>query len=94
MKKRKVTLRSSWRARSRFVRFAITGLVLLVAVACLLFVLENQQLVVVSFFGFSSPELQVSIVGVVAFLVGMIMGGLMVAVYALRSRRRVRQVSH
>jgi uncharacterized integral membrane protein len=76
------------------VRFAITGLVLLVAVACLLFVLENQQLVVVSFFGFSSPELRVSIVGVVAFLAGMIMGGLMVAVFALRSRRRVRQVSH
>jgi uncharacterized integral membrane protein len=94
MKRRKVTLRSSWRAGSRFMRFAITGLVLLVAVACLLFVLENQQLVVVSFFGFASPELQVSIVGVVAFLAGMIMGGLMVAVYALRSRRRVRQVPH
>ncbi|MCP1417743.1 putative integral membrane protein [Pseudomonas laurylsulfativorans] len=75
-------------------RFAIIGLILLVAVACLLFVLENQQLVVVSFFGFSSPQLQISIVGVVAFLAGMILGGLMVAVYALRSRRGVRQVSH
>jgi uncharacterized integral membrane protein len=70
------------------------GLVLLFAVACLLFVLENQQRVVVSFFGFSSPELRVSIVGVVAFLAGVLVGGLMVAVYALRARRRVRQISH
>lgn len=87
-------MRNNGRAGSRFVRVAITGLVLLVAVACLLFVLENQQLVVVSFFGFSSPELQVSMVGIFAFLTGMIMGGLMVAVNALRSRRRVRQVPH
>lgn len=79
---------------SRFKRFAITGLILLVAVACLFFVLENQQLVVVFFLGFSSPPLQVSIVGVVAFLIGMIVGGLMAAIYALRSRRRVRQVAH
>lgn len=75
-------------------RLAIMGLVLLFAVACLLFVLENQQRVVVSFFGFSSPELRVSIVGVVAFLAGVLVGGLMVAVYALRARRRVRQISH
>ncbi|MDI1333065.1 LapA family protein [Pseudomonas sp.] len=94
MRKRKVAVRSSWSVESRFKRFAITGLVLLVAVACLLFVLENQQLVAVSFLGFSSPQMQVSLVGVVAFLVGMIAGGLMTAVYALRSRRRVRQVSH
>lgn len=87
-------MRSSWGAKSRFSRLAITGLVVLVALACLLFVLENQQLVVVSFFGFSSPQLQVSIVGVISFLVGMIVGGLMVAAYALRSRRRARQVSH
>ncbi|MGE8148281.1 LapA family protein [Pseudomonas frederiksbergensis] len=79
---------------SRFKRFAMTGLILFVAVTCLLLVLENQQLVVVSFFGFSSPPLQVSIVGVVAFLVGMIVGGFMAAVYALRSRRRVRQGAH
>lgn len=94
MKKRTVTLRASGRAGSRFVRLAIMGLVLLFAVACLLFVLENQQRVVVSFFGFSSPELRVSIVGVVAFLAGVLVGGLMVAVYALRARRRVRQISH
>lgn len=87
-------VRSSWSVGSRFKWYAITGLVLLVTVACLLFVLENQQLVTVSFLGFSSPQLQVSIVGVGAFLVGMIAGGLMVAICALRARRRGRQVSH
>ncbi|PMZ88104.1 DUF1049 domain-containing protein, partial [Pseudomonas sp. FW215-T2] len=53
----------------------ITGLVLLISVACLLFVLENQQLVVVSFLGFSLPQLQISMFGVASFLVGMIFGG-------------------
>ncbi|WP_092279419.1 lipopolysaccharide assembly protein LapA domain-containing protein [Pseudomonas prosekii] len=90
---RKITVTSSWRDKSSFKRLAITGLVLLVAIACLLFVLENQQLVVVSFFGFSSPQLQVSILGVVSFLVGMVVGGLMVSAYALRSWRRGRQAS-
>lgn len=94
MKKRKVAVRSSWSVGSRFKWFAITGLVSLVTVACLLFVLENQQLVIVSFLGFSSPQLQVSIVGVVAFLVGMIAGVLMAAAYALSARWRGRRVSH
>ncbi|MDO9327517.1 MAG: LapA family protein [Pseudomonas sp.] len=94
MRKRKPTVASSWRDKSRFKRLAITGLALIVAVACLLFVLENQQLVVVSFFGFSSPQLQVSIFGVVSFLIGMIVGGLMVSAYALRSRRRGGQASN
>ncbi|WP_223537404.1 hypothetical protein, partial [Pseudomonas sp. GL-B-16] len=62
----------SWRDSSRFKRFVITGFVLFVSIPCLLFVLENQQFVVISFLGFSSPQLQLSIFGVVSFLVGMI----------------------
>ncbi len=65
----------SWRDSSRFKRFVITGFVLFVSIPCLLFVLENQQFVVISFLGFSSPQLQLSIFGVVSFLVGMIVGG-------------------
>ncbi|MNC31991.1 hypothetical protein D3C87_1942110 [compost metagenome] len=52
--------------------------------------LENQQLVAVSFLGFSSPQLQLSIFGVVSFLVGMIVGGGVVSAYALRVRSRGR----
>ncbi|MNI97038.1 hypothetical protein D3C73_1556090 [compost metagenome] len=67
----------------------ITGLVLLISIPCLLFVLENQQLVVVSFIGFSSPELQISMFGVASFLVGMIFGGgIVVAHFLGRARGR------
>lgn len=65
----------------------ITGLVLLISITSLLFVLENQQLVVVSLFGFSSPQLQISMFGVASFLMGMIFGGGVVVVHFLRGRR-------
>lgn len=80
----------SWRDKSRIKRFMITGLVLLISVACLLFVLENQQLVVVSFLGFSSPQLQISMFGVSSFLMGMIFGGGVVVAHFLGVRRRGR----
>lgn len=80
----------SWRDKSRIKRFMITGLVLLISIACLLFVLENQQLVVVSFLGFSSPQLQISMFGVASFLVGMIFGGGIVVAHFLAGRKRVR----
>jgi uncharacterized integral membrane protein len=65
----------------------ITGLVLLISITSLLFVLENQQLVVVSFFGFSSPQLQISMFGVASFLMGMIFGGGVVVAHFLGKRR-------
>lgn len=77
----------SWRDKSRIKRFMITGLVLLISITSLLFVLENQQLVVVSLFGFSSPQLQISMFGVASFLMGMIFGGGVVVVHFLRGRR-------
>ncbi len=77
---------SRWRDRSRFKRLVITGLLLLISIACLLFVLENQKLIVVSFFGFSSPQLQVSIFVLGSFLVGTVVGGLLMSASALRRR--------
>ncbi|PPK38321.1 hypothetical protein CD175_10915 [Pseudomonas laurylsulfatiphila] len=65
----------------------ITGLVLLISITSLLFVLENQQLVVVSFFGFSSPQLKISMFGVASFLMGMIFGGGVVVAHFLGRRR-------
>jgi uncharacterized integral membrane protein len=77
----------SWRDKSRIKRFMITGLVLLISITSLLFVLENQQLVVVSLFGFSSPQLQISMFGVASFLMGMIFGGGVVVAHFLGRRR-------
>ena len=77
----------SWRDKSRFTRFMISGLVLLISITSLLFVLENQQLVVVSLFGFSSPQLQISMFGVASFLMGMMFGGGFVVAHFLRRRR-------
>jgi uncharacterized integral membrane protein len=57
------------------------------SITCLLFVLENQQLVVVSFFGFSSPQLKISMFGVASFLMGMIFGGGVVVAHFLGRRR-------
>ncbi|PYY71627.1 hypothetical protein CRX42_05315 [Pseudomonas jessenii] len=77
----------SWLDKGRIKRVMITGLVLLMSITCLLFVLENQQLVVVSFFGFSSPQLQISMFGVASFLVGMIFGGGVVVAHFLGRKR-------
>lgn len=81
--------------KSRFKQVLVIGLVMVVAVACLLFVLENQEFVTVSFLGFSAPQLQVSVLVIMSFLVGMIAGGLMASASALRSTRKKRlQAAH
>ncbi|WP_131671660.1 LapA family protein [Pseudomonas parakoreensis] len=48
--------------------------VLLLVLVVLAFVLENQQSVSLLFMGFSGPQLPVSIVAVLALLIGMIIG--------------------
>ncbi|WP_248805779.1 hypothetical protein [Pseudomonas sp. MWU13-2100] len=66
----------------------ITGFVLLISItSLLLFVLENQQLVVVSLFGFSSLQLQISLFGVALFLMWMIFAGAVVVAHFLGRRR-------
>jgi uncharacterized integral membrane protein len=47
---------------------------LLMVLVVLAFVLENQQSVTLLFFGFSGPQLPVSVVAVLALLVGMLIG--------------------
>ncbi|ROM71259.1 hypothetical protein BK653_05085 [Pseudomonas brassicacearum] len=51
--------------------------VLLVVLVVLAFVLENRQLVPLSFLGWSGPQLPVSMIAIVALLVGMLIGPLL-----------------
>jgi uncharacterized integral membrane protein len=50
--------------------------VLLLVLAILAFVLENQQSVSLLFLGWAGPQLPVSVVTVVALLIGMLIGPL------------------
>jgi lipopolysaccharide assembly protein A len=48
--------------------------VLLLVLAILAFVLENQQTISLMFLGWAGPELPVSVVAIVALLIGMLAG--------------------
>ncbi|MGE8066793.1 lipopolysaccharide assembly protein LapA domain-containing protein [Pseudomonas sp. NPDC089569] len=52
--------------------FAVFGLLLVLAVVT--FVLENQQSVSLLFFGWAGPQLPVSVILVSALLIGMLIG--------------------
>ena len=58
-------------------RIVILLSMLVLVLAILAFVLENQQLVSLSFLGFSGPQLPMSLVVVITLLVGMIAGPVM-----------------
>jgi uncharacterized integral membrane protein len=64
--------------------FGIFSLLLVLAV--LVFVLENQQSVSLLFLGWSGPQLPVSVVTVGALLAGMVMGPL-ISVFVSRAAR-------
>lgn len=55
-------------------RILLAVFVLLLVLAVLVFVLENQQSVTLEFLGWDGPELPVSLVIVVVLLVGMVVG--------------------
>ncbi|MDR6956343.1 putative integral membrane protein [Pseudomonas brassicacearum] len=55
-------------------RILLAVLVLLAILAVLSFVLENQQQVSLLFLGWSGPQLPVSLIAILALLVGMLMG--------------------
>lgn len=55
-------------------RIMLGVFLLLMVLVVLAFVLENQQSVSLLFFGFSGPQLPVSVVAVLALLVGMLIG--------------------
>ena len=70
-------------------RVALVLIVLIVALAILAFVLENQQDVALAFLGWSTPELPVSVFVTLALIVGMLVGPLL----SLLVRRKKRQKS-
>ncbi|PAW51931.1 hypothetical protein CKQ80_22455 [Pseudomonas moraviensis] len=55
-------------------RILLGVFILLLVLVILAFVLENQQSVSLLFMGFSGPQLPVSVVAVLALLIGMIIG--------------------
>lgn len=55
-------------------RILISVLILMLVLAILAFVLENQQSVSLLFLGWAGPQLPVSVVTVGALLVGMLIG--------------------
>lgn len=62
----------------RSVKRVLLGVfVLLLALAILLFVLENQQSVSLLFLGWSGPQIPLSVVVVLTLLVGMVIGPLL-----------------
>ena len=69
-------------------RVALVLIVLIVALAILAFVLENQQDVALAFLGWSTPELPVSVFVTLALIVGMLVGPVL---GFLASRKRSRK---
>jgi putative membrane protein len=55
-------------------RILLAVFVLLLVLAILAFVLENQQSVTLLFLGWAGPQLPVSLITVLALLVGMVIG--------------------
>ena len=58
-------------------RILLGVFLLLMVLIVLAFVLENQQSVALLFLGFSGPQLPVSVVAVLALLIGMLIGPLL-----------------
>ncbi|TWC18872.1 MULTISPECIES: LapA family protein [unclassified Pseudomonas] len=71
-----------------FKRLAVVVLALLVAVAIVLFVLENNQPVALLFLGWSAPQLPVSVFVLLALLLGMVFGPLLT--WFVGGRRRLK----
>ena len=67
-------------------RVALVLIVLIVALAILAFVLENQQDVALAFLGWSTPELPVSVFVTLALVVGMLVGPVLSLL--VRSKKR------
>ncbi|TVT82769.1 LapA family protein [Pseudomonas sp. H3(2019)] len=71
-------------------RVLLAVVVLLLVLAILAFVLENQQSVSLSFLGLAGPQLPVSVITVIALLFGMLIGPLLgwLVGRTVRSRRK------
>lgn len=71
-------------------RILLGVFLLLMVLVVLAFVLENQQSVSLLFLGFSGPQLPVSVVAVLALLIGMLIGPVL-GWFLGRSSRAVRK---
>lgn len=76
-----------------FTRLFQVVVVLIVAAICLLFVLENPQKVALSFLGFAGPQWPVSVVVLLALLIGLAIGPLIGWFIAMRGRRRLHRAA-
>ncbi|AIB35552.1 MULTISPECIES: lipopolysaccharide assembly protein LapA domain-containing protein [Pseudomonas] len=73
---------------ARLRRFASIVSVLFFALVVVFFVLENQQGATLSFFGWSTVELPVSVFTLLALLVGMIVGPAIAVVFGRKKTRQ------
>ncbi len=65
-------------------------IVLVVALAVLAFVLENQQHTALSFIGWATPSLPVSLFVVLALIIGLLVGPALVLLSGLKNSRRLK----
>ncbi|MGY2438947.1 LapA family protein [Pseudomonas sp. SDO52101_S400] len=70
-----------------FKRLLLGVFILLLVLLILAFVLENQQVVSLMFLGWSGPQLPVSVVAVLALLIGMAIGPIIGWILGRSSRR-------
>jgi len=75
-------------------RVALVLTVLIAALAILAFVLENQQDVALSFLGWSTPQIPVSVFVTLSLIVGMAIGPLLGLLTKRKSVRRIKLLEH
>lgn len=71
-----------------FKRFILVSVSLLVVLATIVFMLENQQPISLVFFGWNAPALSAAIPLIAAFLAGMVVSPILVILFRLQRRRR------
>lgn len=72
----------------RFVRAVLALIILAVAFAVLTFVLENQQIVSISFMGWGIENVPISIFIAIALIAGMLIGSLFGGALSIRFCRK------
>lgn len=71
-----------------FKRVMLAVIILLIVLATVVFVLENQQSVSLVFLGWSAPELSVAVPVIVALLIGMMIGPALGWIVRLRKKKK------
>ncbi|MDY7565992.1 LapA family protein [Pseudomonas sp. RTC3] len=71
-----------------FKRVMLVVIILLIVLATVVFVLENQQPVSLVFLGWSAPELSVAVPVILALLIGMMIGPLLGWIVSFRRKQK------